>query len=187
MLEEIKEGLQPRFPSAALFDRAADHILGFAARVVAELQDVAEYSRQSSCVLVLIQYAPKPALLSLRGVGSSVRHVVHVFHRIVTVGTSRDCDVVIKDSSQAKTSVLRLPQRARVYRHPPLGYPSRQGASAELSHEAPVAASRAPSSSSAPGTERPRGGVVMVKNKPCYVRHGEAFLAGDYEGMVQGP
>ena len=186
VLEEIKEGLQPRFPSAALFDHAVDHILGFMQQELwLNFKMSQEYLAQSSRVLASITYGPKPALLSLRVVGSSVRHVVHVFHRIVTVGTSRDCDVVVKEGGHMKTSVLRIEPEADgggALVTLLWSCSNRKGASVQPPRKA-VAASPTPSSS---GKERTRG-VVIANNTPCHVRYGEAFLAGDYEGMVLGP
>ena len=153
-----------------------------------------EFAGRSSAVGAALKYGPAgPALLSLRVVGSPLRHVVHVFKRIITVGSKSDCDVVIKQAGleRMRTAVLRLEPEAdgrgvmvtllwSCAARPSAG-------SMSASRKASVASmARSSVSSSMASKERSRAAVI-AKHTPRLVRYGEAFATADFEGMIVCP
>lgn len=108
MVTQLDEGIQPRFPSEALFDDAADHVVSFLQQDLwLSFRTSNEFKQQVPSVLRELKIAPAVAMLSVRVAGCALRHVIHVRSKLITIGSARDCDIVIKESLM-KTTVIHI-------------------------------------------------------------------------------
>ena len=173
MVQNIEQGLQPRFPSSNLYDGALEHTIKFIQQETWEtFKETAVYvSEEPNVRASLAVKSPKPMLLSARGIGCLVRHAVVLSKHIVTIGTS-NCDVCIPEAGGSFTTVLRIDLENDA---------SGMNISV-LSHAAPRRARLSTEMASA--SREKSSSIIMMRNKAVKVKFGESFVIGDSELVI---
>ena len=180
VVDDVRKGLQPKFPSLMLYDEAVEHTTNF---VQQELWE--QFKADESYA----DFAPKfngqlsfgnspPILLSIRWVGCSVRHVILLCKRIITIGSS-NCDVQTTEAGSIHTTVMQIDLAA--------GGASAGAFVSMLWNATPRKrdshSSGLSTASSMSSYERHRSSII-ARRKPRLVKTGEVFMIGDYEAMI---
>ena len=118
-------------------------------------------------------------LLSIRLPGGAIRHVAHIHKRMITIGATFDCDVVVKENRLAGTTVLQVDQDAKgrlsvaLLWNSILNQRSSQAIASSCWAVQPASVTK---SSRAP---------IIAKHTPRVIRYGETFIiSGSYEALI---
>ena len=104
MISLIAEGLLPKFPSEALFDGAVEHVIAFMQQDVWHtFKQSPEFAEHEMMVSNELRLGGPKLLLSIRLPGGAIRHVTHIHKKMITIGATFDCDVVVKENRLAGT------------------------------------------------------------------------------------
>ena len=109
LLKQVRTGLEPKFPSLQLFDEAAEHVtLLMQQELWSEFLDSPAYSSVACTVHSELSNATEPPLIAIT-TPDDRRYVTRIFKKIVTIGSSVGCDVVLKtraSSAAARSTVV---------------------------------------------------------------------------------
>jgi len=177
IIEAINQGMQPKFPSDMLFDQAVEHITSFLHQDLWQTFKQEESYRANAPILQssLGLGNTSPLLLCVRWLGCTVRHVILLTKRIVTIGASH-CDILTLEAGSAHTTVLSIKLVS--------GTPS--ATVCILWNATPK--KRDSRSSALTGTSvqtyETAKSKVVARYMPQTIRFEEMFTVGDYEVMI---
>ena len=180
MISLIAEGLLPKFPSEALFDGAVEHVIAFMQQDVwPTFKQSPEFAEHEMMVSNALRLGGPKLLLSIRLPGGAIRHVTHIHKKMITIGATFDCDVVVKENRLAGTTVLQVDQDAKgrlsvaLLWNSILNQRSSQAIASSCWAVQPASVTK---SSRAP---------IIAKHTPRVIRYGETFiLSGSYEALI---
>ena len=178
VVSKLSEGMQPRFPSASIFDDAINHVLAHVRQDMwVAFTESADFAGHSSVVTSALQLVPS-MLIAVRVVGCAMRHAIPIMARIVTIGSARDCDIIIKENGQVRTTVVQIT-------------PTNGGAEVTLlwnerrmQHNGRSGIARSSTASSSVSSFKSNMAVMTHNNVPRVVQFGEAFTVGEYEAVI---
>ena len=180
MISLIAEGLLPKFPSEALFDGAVEHVIAFMQQEMwPTFKQSPEFAEHEMIVSNALRLGGPKLLLSIRLPGGAIRHVAHIYKKMITIGATFDCDVVVKENRLAGTTVLQVDQDAKgrlsvaLLWNSILNQRSSQAIASSCWAVQPVSITK---SSRAP---------IIAKHTPRVIRYGETFIiSGSYEALI---
>lgn len=174
----VEDGLQPRFPSDMLFDDAVEHITQFVSQDLwEEYKSESTFREFSAHLSSALSLGKTPSLLiSIRWLGCTMRHVIPLSKRVVTIGSGNACDIAVIEAGSVNTMVINIELQ-----------PAGGGALVSMLWNASPQRARESRSSAlstaASMSERSRPNVI-ARYKPKSIKFGDYFIVGDYEAMI---